>query len=256
MGNNAKKKVRSLPPLGKESKSRGKKKPEGLDVQIPDRQRLIGSPAPQSMRNKIRQQKTFKKSSSSSEFPTITLSACEDDSDDEYDDDEGLVQKDSFIDVGQVGGGLRSRTSSASNLSISSIGSLVDLHRSMSARSGLTPPPRFLSMKNDQGNQVVSELTQLGSEDGPERTEGEHTDNKPRSGRHTSRRRNSNLPSLARSPSRSSGSGSLASSLGHGGALPTKYSPLEPIKSAGGQGHRGHKEHRRIGRRRRSRSSS
>lgn len=80
MGNNAKKKVRSLPPLGKESKSRGKKKPEvsfqqvtngqvvilttfcqGLDVQIPDRQRLIGSPAPQSMRNKIRQQKTFKK---------------------------------------------------------------------------------------------------------------------------------------------------------------------------------------------------
>ena len=28
MGNNAKKKVRSLPPLGKESKSRGKKKPE------------------------------------------------------------------------------------------------------------------------------------------------------------------------------------------------------------------------------------
>ena len=34
---------------------------QGLDVQIPDRQRLIGSPAPQSMRNKIRQQKTFKK---------------------------------------------------------------------------------------------------------------------------------------------------------------------------------------------------
>ena len=106
-------------------------------------------------------------------------------------------------------------------------------------------------------DQVVSELTQLGSEDGPERTEGaEDKDKKPRSGRHVSRRRNSNLPSLARSPSRSSGSGSLASSLGHGGALPTKYSPLDPIKSAGGQGHRGHKEHRRIGRRRRSRSSS
>ena len=34
---------------------------QGLDVQIPDRQRLIGSPAPQSMRNKIRQQRTFKK---------------------------------------------------------------------------------------------------------------------------------------------------------------------------------------------------
>jgi len=254
MGNNTKKKVRSLPPLGKESKSKGKKKPEGLDVQIPDRQRLIGSPAPQSMRNKIRQQKTFKKSSSSSEFPTITLSACEDDSDDDSDDDGGLVQKDSFIDVGQVGGGLRSRTSSASNLSISSIGSLVDLHRSMSARSGLTPPPRFLSMKNDQGNQVVSELTQLGSEDAPDSLEKPEPERKPRSGRHLSRRRSSNLPSLTRSPSRASNSSSLASSLGHGTKLPTKYSPLDPIKS-GGQGHR-HKEHRRIGRRRRSRSSS
>ena len=65
MGNNAKKKVRSLPPLGKE-RSRGRRKtevrvkervvsvsrelcqaPAGLDVQLPDRQRLIGSPAPQ-----------------------------------------------------------------------------------------------------------------------------------------------------------------------------------------------------------------
>ena len=143
----------------------------------------------------------------------------------------------------------------------------------MSARSGLTPPPRFLSMKNDQGNQVitayklslmltlmfvvqvVSELTQLGSEDtGPERTERPEADKQPRSGRHLSRRRSSNLPSLARSPSRTSASSSLASSLGHGGALPTKYSPLDPIKS-GGHGHR-HKEHRRIGRRRKSRSSS
>ena len=39
-------------------------------------------------------------SGSMSEFPTITLSACEDDSDD--DEDEGFVQRDSFIDVGQV----------------------------------------------------------------------------------------------------------------------------------------------------------
>ena len=37
---------------------------------------------------------------------------------------------------------------------MTSIGSLVETYRSMSARSGLTPPPRFLSMKNDQGNQV------------------------------------------------------------------------------------------------------
>ena len=41
-------------------------------------------------------------SGSSSDFPTITLSACED-SDDE--DDEGFVQRDSVIQVGQVRGG-------------------------------------------------------------------------------------------------------------------------------------------------------
>ena len=41
----------------------------------------------------------------------------------------------------QVGGGLKSRTNSASGLSMSSIGGLVELHRSLSARSGLTPPP-------------------------------------------------------------------------------------------------------------------
>ena len=65
MGNNAKKKVRSLPPLGKESKSRGRRRneaPAGLDVQVPDRQRLIGSPAPQSFRNKLQErQQRFKK---------------------------------------------------------------------------------------------------------------------------------------------------------------------------------------------------
>ena len=101
----------------------------------------------------------------------------------------------------------------------------------------------------------MSELTQLGSEDAPDSLEKPETERKPRSGRHLSRRRSSNLPSMTRSPSRVSNSSSLASSLGHGTKLPTKYSPLDPIKSAGGQGHR-HKEHRRIGRRRRSRSSS
>ena len=79
MGNNAKKKVRSLPPLGKE-RSRGRRKtevrvkervvsvsrelcqaPAGLDVQLPDRQRLIGSPAPQSFRNKLHERHKFKK---------------------------------------------------------------------------------------------------------------------------------------------------------------------------------------------------
>jgi len=259
MGNNTKKKVRSLPPLGKESKSRGKKKSEGgLDVQIPDRQRLIGSPAPQSMRrqNKI---KAFKKSGSSSEFPTITLSAAENDSD-EDDDDDGYVQKDSFIEVGQVGsGGLRSRHNSASNLSMTSLGSLVEIHRAMSARSGLTPPPRFLSMTGSSGNQVVSEITGLDTggdatteNDNKEKeTEAEHHSSKSsshhgRSGRH---RRNSNLPSL--SPSRSGSS--LASSLGHGGQrLPSKYSPLDPIKTSGGHTPR---QHKHIGRSRRRSTS-
>ena len=36
--------------------------PAGLDVQVPDRQRLIGSPAPQSFRNKLQErQQRFKK---------------------------------------------------------------------------------------------------------------------------------------------------------------------------------------------------
>ena len=67
---------------------------------MPDRQRLIGSPAPQSMRRiSEKHQKSFKKSGSG---PTITLSACEDDSDDEEDEENEHVQRDSVINVGQV----------------------------------------------------------------------------------------------------------------------------------------------------------
>ena len=70
---------------------------------MPDRQRLIGSPAPQSMRRiSEKHQKSFKKSGSVSEFPTITLSACEDDSDDDEIEDNEHVQRDSVIEVGQV----------------------------------------------------------------------------------------------------------------------------------------------------------
>merc|ERR1712012_1038799 len=176
--------------------------------------------------NKI---KAFKKSGSSSEFPTITLSAAENDSD-EDDDDDGYVQKDSFIEVGQVGsGGLRSRHNSASNLSMTSLGSLVEIHRAMSARSGLTPPPRFLSMTGSSGNQVVSEIT--GLDTGGDVTENDTSKSSSHHGRSGRHRRNSNLPSL--SPSRSGSS--LASSLGgHGGQrLPNKYSPLDPIKTTG-----------------------
>ena len=148
----------------------------------------------------------------------------------------------------QVGGGLKSRTNSASGLSMSSIGGLVELHRSLSARSGLTPPPRFLSMKDTHGNEVVSELSGgLESHSEGEEKVKEEPVVKAKTGRH---RRNSNLPSL--SPSRSSSS--------HGGKLPSKYEPLDPIKTREGSQHRQHSHHSRhgrhpgghIGRRRRS----
>ena len=134
---------------------------------------------------------------------------------------------------------------------MSSIGGLVELHRSLSARSGLTPPPRFLSMKDPHGNEVVSELSGAmeSQSDGEEKVK-EQPAVKAKSGRH---RRNSNLPSLS-SPSRSSSS--------HGGKLPSKYEPLDPIKTREGsqhsqhsQGHHSrHGRHPRghIGRRRRS----
>ena len=45
--------------------------PAGLDVQVPDRQRLIGSPAPQSFRNKLQErQQRFKKVRS---YPDCTV---------------------------------------------------------------------------------------------------------------------------------------------------------------------------------------
>ena len=132
---------------------------------------------------------------------------------------------------------------------MSSIGGLVELHRSLSARSGLTPPPRFLSMKDTHGNEVVSELSgSLESQSDSEEKSREYG-GKEKSGRHR-HRRNSNLPSL--SPSRSSSS--LASS--HGGKLPSKYEPLDPIKTREGSQHSQHSQHRHhgrhIGRRRKS----
>ena len=78
---------------------------------------MIGSPAPQALRRGDRQHKLKKvlritvqgvrglilhlQNGSMSEFPTITLSACEDDEDD--DDEEGLgVQRDAVMEVGEV----------------------------------------------------------------------------------------------------------------------------------------------------------
>ena len=40
--------------------------------------------------------------SSSGEFPSITLSACDDDEDDEDDDDLFTIQRDTVLDVGEV----------------------------------------------------------------------------------------------------------------------------------------------------------
>ena len=151
----------------------------------------------------------------------------------------------------QVGGGLKSRTNSASGLSMSSIGGLVELHRSLSARSGLTPPPRFLSMKDTHGNEVVSELSGSLESTSDSEEKARVQPGPAKSGRHR-HRRNSNLPSM--SPSRSSSS--LASSHGHGGKLPSKYEPLDPIKTREGSEKSHHSRHRaargHIGRRRRS----
>lgn len=130
---------------------------------------------------------------------------------------------------------------------MTSLGSLVEIHRSMSARSGLTPPPRFLSMKDGQGTMVMSELTQLDNVekgDTDQKPEKQNHETRHRTGQRSSRghhRRNSALPSL--SPSRS-GSSSLSSSHGNG-KLPSKYPTLDPIKT------RQHREHKHIGRSRR-----
>jgi len=81
-----KKKIHNLPPLGNSKNKGGRRNSRSqsqgcLGVAVPDRQRLIGSPAPQALRRGDRQHK-LKKNGSMSEFPTITLSACEDDEDD------------------------------------------------------------------------------------------------------------------------------------------------------------------------------
>jgi len=213
-----KKKIHTLPPLGN-AKSQGGL--GGLGVQIPDRQRLIGSPAPQALRRVNEKHRQLKKNGSMSEFPTITLSACEDEDDDE--DDYG-VQRDSVINVGEVGASsLGSRNSSASGLSMSSIGSILELHRSLSlgSRSGLTPPPRVISMRDSEGNEVVTEWQSVQSIESKseEMIGGSAAEREVIS--------KSNLPSLGSSRTGSS----LGGSLGHGTKLPNKYPPLEPIKS-------------------------
>eukprot|EP00090_Calanus_glacialis_P001284 TRINITY_DN10900_c0_g1_i2.p1 TRINITY_DN10900_c0_g1~~TRINITY_DN10900_c0_g1_i2.p1 ORF type:complete len:236 (-),score=75.82 TRINITY_DN10900_c0_g1_i2:65-772(-) len=220
-----KKKIHSLPPLGSTKvKGMGKNARNEslgcLDVQIPDRQRLIGSPAPQALRRVNEKHRQLKKNGSMSDFPTITLSACED----EDDDDEDLgFQRDSVMEVGEVGASsLGSRNSSASGLSMASIGSIVELHRSLSlgSRSGLTPPPRVISMRDSDGNEVVTEWQSVLSIESKSEEIGSYaTDREVIS--------KPNLPSLGSSRTGSS----LGGSLGHGAKLPNKYPPLEPIKS-------------------------
>ena len=79
----------------------------------------------------------------------------------------------------------------------------MELHRSLSARSGLTPPPRFLSMKDTHGNEVVSELSGSLESTSDSEEKARVQPGPAKSGRHR-HRRNSNLPSM--SPSRSSSS--------------------------------------------------
>ena len=121
---------------------------------------------------------------------------------------------------------------------MASIGSIVELHRSMSlgARSGLTPPPRVISMRDSEGNEVVTEWQSVQTLEVGTRSQiivfkidlqskseemigGSAADREVIS--------KSNLPSLGSSRTGSS----LAGSRGHGTKLPNKYPPLEPIKS-------------------------
>lgn len=225
-----KKKIHSLPPLGSTKVKGGGKNARNeslgcLDVQVPDRQRLIGSPAPQALRRVNEKHRQLKKNGSMSDFPTITLSACEDEDDDE--EDLGF-QRDSVMEVGASS--LGSRNSSASGLSMASIGSIVELHRSLSlgSRSGLTPPPRVISMRDSEGNEVVTEW---------QSAQNIETKSEEMIGSYATDREvisKPNLPSLGSSRTGSS----LGSSLGHGAKLPNKYPPLEPIRTRERQGRR------------------
>ncbi|XP_023343536.1 uncharacterized protein LOC111712995, partial [Eurytemora carolleeae] len=159
-----KKKVHSLPPLeGKrrDSKQSLRTQSLGLGVGMPDRQRIIGSPAPQAYRQQIEKNRNKKGSNG----PTITLSAAEDEDEDD-DDEDFLIQRDSVLEVGQVGCGKKSRINSSLSLySVASLGSAVEQSRASSGRrSGLSPPPRVISMMDAQGNHVTTEWNVPGME--------------------------------------------------------------------------------------------
>merc|ERR1712110_35329 len=87
-----------------------------------------------------------------------TLSACDDDDDEEEDDDLFAIQRDTVLDVGEVGSsrGRHPRLgSSRSFYSVASISSLIEEHRN---RDGLTPPPRVITMRDKEtGAEVVTE---------------------------------------------------------------------------------------------------
>jgi len=122
---------------------------------MPDRQRIIGSPAPQAYRQLNERHRHSRKKNSTGEFPTITLSAAE--SEDE-DDDHSFNQRDSVIEVGTGGGKLDGHRSDSRQSSLS-LYSVVEMQRSlsMSSSNGLTPPPRVISLRDQEGNQMTTE---------------------------------------------------------------------------------------------------
>lgn len=223
------KKVHSLPPLEK-SNSRS----QSLGVDLPDRQRLIGSPAPHILK-KMNQRKDHDKRSlsASSEFPTITLSVCEDS---KHEKSHLSLQRDSVVEVGEVGsgkpktGGTGGGGRPGSNLSIlsiasmASIGNMVEQYKNVNSRSALTPPPRVISMRDSDGNHVVTEWAVPGIEQ-QQATEGksEETIGGPGADREVISK--PNLPSLG-------------GDVRLGSSLPSKYPPLEPIKSRERSRHR------------------
>jgi len=225
------KKVHSLPPLEKNNS-----RSQSLGVDLPDRQRLIGSPAPHVLK-KMNQRKDHDKRSlsASSEFPTITLSACEDS---KHEKSHLSLQRDSVVEVGQVGGGKPKSGGTGgggggggrpgSNLSIlsiasmASIGNMVEQYKNVNSRSALTPPPRVISMRDSDGNHVVTEWAVPGIEQATEE-KSEETIGGPGADREVINK--SNLPSLG-------------GDVRLGSSLPSKYPPLEPIKSRERSRHR------------------
>jgi len=218
------KKVRSLPPLEGKKNKKTKDRSQSLNVQVPDRQRIIGSPAPQAYReiNERKSKKPPRKSKSQGDYPTITLSAAESEDED-------------YEDASQMGSYSRQESikSSLSMYSISTVATALEKTRLMSA-GGLTPPPRVVSLSGQEGHQVHTEWQVPGTQSLDVSSSSEDLQKKKssRDSKEITSPRTS-LPALTRS--------STASSRDiHSGrkVLPNKYPTLDPIKGSRSHGNR------------------